>query len=146
MQNSLKQERITEISQLYELADTLGVGVVGFCMPESRAMSLMDEHGRCMIGLDNSRNYSLSEQKTMLAHELGHCRTGAFYNQYTPLSLREKCEKKADEWAILHCVPFDALIFACKSGIHTRYELAEYFGVSEHFMKKAIDYYLQRRK
>lgn len=146
MHNLSNQERITELSALYELADSLGVAVYSFDLPESRAVSLMDEHGGCVIGMDNSRAYSAAEEKTMLAHELGHCETGAFYNQYTPFSLRSKCERRADEWAILKCVPFDALIGACKSGMRSSYELAEYFGVSESMMKKAIEYYIQRGK
>lgn len=75
MHNLSNQERITELSSLYELADSLGVAVYSFDLPESRAVSLMDEHGGCVIGMDNSRAYSTAEEKTMLAHELGHCET-----------------------------------------------------------------------
>ena len=144
MRNLSNQEGITELKELYELADSMGIEVYGFNLPESHAMSVMDESGSCVIGMDNSRRYSVSEEKTMLAHELGHCKTGAFYNQYTPFSLRSKCERRADEWAIKQCVPFDALINACKSGLHGSYELAEYFDVSESMMRKAIEYYLRR--
>jgi len=126
------------------MADSTGVRVYGFPLPECRAVSAMDGTGLCCIGIDNSRNYSVSEEKTMLAHELGHCRTGTFYNEYTPLSLRSKCEYKAQEWAILNCVPFEALVYACRSGMNNNNELAEYFGVSESFMSKASEYYLRR--
>lgn len=126
------------------MADSTGVRIYGFPLPESCAVSVMDGKGLCCIGIDNSRNYSISEEKTMLAHELGHCRTGTFYNEHTPLSLRSKCEYKAQEWAILNCVPFDELVCACRSGMSNNNELAEYFGVSEPFIGKAIEYYLCR--
>lgn len=146
MRNLSNQGKITEVEELYEQAKELGVSVYGFSMPRCRAVSYMNESGDCAIGIDSSRSYTASEVKTMLAHELGHCSTGAFYNQYTPFSLRSKCERKADEWAILRCVPQNQLISACKSGLSSSYELAEYFGVSESMMKKAIEYYIQRSK
>ncbi len=145
MRDLSKIENSTGLDELYELASGLGVEIYGFSLPQCRAVSCMDTNGRCCIGLDNSRSYSESEEKTMLAHELGHCSTGSFYNEYSPLSLRSKCEQKADEWAILKCVPYEQLINACRSGINSGYELAEHFGVSESFIHKAIKYYIQRR-
>ena len=145
MQDLSKKETGTGLDELYELAERLDIKIYGFSLPHSSAVSCMDRSGRCSIGLDNSRSYSDSERKTMLAHELGHCSTGAFYNQYSPFSLRSKCERKADEWAILNCVPYDQLINACRSGVNGSYELSEYFGVSESFIHKAIEYYIQRR-
>jgi len=34
-----------------------------------------------------------------LAHELGHCECGAFYNRYSPFDLVGKHERRADCWA-----------------------------------------------
>lgn len=130
---------------LYELAASSGIPVVGFRLPESRALSMIDAGGRCCIGIDNSKCYTAAEEKTMLAHELGHCRTGSFYDRLTPPELRRRFERRADEWAILHILPYDAIIRACRAGLRGSYELAEFFGVEEPLMKRAIDYYLRRK-
>lgn len=142
MQNSFNPEA-PALNELYALADRHHITVCGFRLPECRAVSMMDAGGNCYIGLDNSTSYSAAEEKTLLAHELGHCRTGAFYNDYSPLFSRQKCERKATEWAIRHCLPREAILRACREGVLGSYALAEYFGVSEAWMQQAIDYYLQ---
>ena len=143
MQSSLSHGTKT-IEDMYELALSEGVGIFDYALPLCGAVSVMDGKD-CFIGLDNSRRYSDSERKTMLAHELGHCQTGAFYNEYTPYSVRGKCERRADEWAILNCVPYDALMNAFRSGVHRNFELAEHFGVSEQLIAKALKYYIERK-
>ena len=131
------------LEDMYRLADEKGIVVYGFPLPESRAVSVMGTDGSCAIGIDSSRRYSTAEEKSMLIHELGHCSTGAFYNSASPLSLIGKCEKKADEWAILNMLPLDALVGAYRSGLCTSFELAEYFEVSEQLVNKAIEYYFE---
>lgn len=145
MQNLLKQEkRNLQIDKLYEIAESMGVAVEGFNLPKNGAVSVMTSCGNCAIGLDNSKYYSQAERTTMLAHELGHCISGAFYNEFSPFSLKSKCEKKADEWAILNCVPYTELVKAYSDGVSTVYELAEHFGVSETLIVKAREYYSER--
>lgn len=143
MQNLLKQETV-ELHKLYDAMAKDGIEVCEFELPASRAVSVMDDGGRCFIGLDNTERRTEAEERTMLLHELGHCKTGAFYNASSPFSVVGKCEKKADEWAILTFLPLGKFKNAYESGARTGFELAEYFGVSEQFIAKAIEYYLQR--
>ena len=143
MQNLLKQETV-ELSELYDAMEKDGIEVCRFELPRARAVSLMDNGGRCFIGLDNTVRQTEAEERTMLLHELGHCKTGAFYNAASPFSVVGKCEKKADEWAIVTFLPLCKLKAAYSSGLCTGFELAEHFGVSEQFIAKAIEYYLQR--
>ncbi|MCI7650223.1 MAG: hypothetical protein SO436_09695 [Oscillospiraceae bacterium] len=51
-----------------------------------------------------------------MAHELGHCITGSFYNVYAVCDLRAKHERRADKWAIKKLVPRDKLKNAINSG------------------------------
>lgn len=142
MQDLLKQETVA-LADLYSAAAEDGIAVYGFALPSAKAVSVMDKSGGCAIGIDNSRRYSEAEERTMLIHELGHCKTGAFYNSHSPFSLVEKCEKKAEVWAIRNYIPYDSLMLAYASGLTQTFELAEHFGVSEQFMAKAIEFYLQ---
>ena len=81
------------------------------------------------------------EKKAVFAHELGHCATGAFYNCYSDFDSRQRQENKADKWAICQVVTEEELDDAVAQGRVTLWELAEYFGVPESLMKKAVCWY-----
>ena len=76
-----------------------------------------------------------------LAHELGHCETGAFYTPYSPLNVRGRHECRADRWAASKLVPPLELKKALSLGIVELWELAEYFDVTEEFMEKTMQIY-----
>ncbi len=81
------------------------------------------------------------EELTALFHELGHCETRSFYNQFSPFDVQQKHENRADKWAIQKLIPKDELDTAVERGLKAPWELAEYFGVTEDFVKKAVCYY-----
>lgn len=83
---------------------------------------------------------SEAEETTCFAHELGHCMTGAFYSLDDPVLDRRRAERKAERWAIKKLVPADELERALKVCQYPC-DLAEYFGVTEDFIRKALCYY-----
>jgi len=91
-----------------------------------------------------------AERFVALAHEKGHCDSGAFYNIHTPLITREICEHRAWRRAILDQLPFDKLMEAfeiCKTedGISI-YDLANYLDMPPDFIKMAIEQYIKLGK
>ena len=130
-----------ELNALYEHADNSDVIIECYDFTYSPSVSILDEDV-CYIGINPFMLQSDAEEKVKLAHELGHCETGAFYNRYALCDIREKHERRADKWAIKKLIPEDELKQAFKS-CRNRFELAEYFGVTEDFMQKALDYYQQ---
>ena len=128
-----------ELNALYEHADNSGVIIECYDFTYSPSVSILDEDV-CYIGINPFMLQSEAEEKVKLAHELGHCETGAFYNRYALCDIREKHERKADKWAIKKLIPEDELKQALKF-CRNRFELAEFFGVTEDFMQKALDYY-----
>ncbi len=102
---------------------------------------MMSGAGNCYIGMDPFRIETSSQERVHLAHELGHCETGSFYNVYSSLDIREKHENRADRWAVTRLVPVEELEYAVNNGFTEIWELAEYFGVTEDFIKKAADIY-----
>lgn len=92
--------------------------------------------------MDPFRIETAAQERVHLAHELGHCETGAFYNVYSPLDIREKQENRADCWAVRKLIPPEELERAVNSGLCEIWELAEYFDVTEDFIRKAADIYL----
>lgn len=71
--------------------------------------------------------------------------TKAIYSRHTPLETRERCEYKANTWAIKQLIPWTQLYLAFKDGIVDARELAEYFDVTLCFMELALDYYITRK-
>ena len=132
-------------SDLYQIAEQDHIGVFAFSLPETQSMSTMLPDGYMAIGIDDRAMTSTAEERVHLAHELGHCMTGSFYNPYSPLDIREKHEYRADRWAIQRLMPQDQVIDAVKHGITEVWELAELFGVTEQLVRKAVDYYKEQQ-
>ena len=127
------------LNDLYKVANKNKIPIDFFKMDETESFSLL-YNGECVVVLNPLELKSMSAEKVLLAHELGHCVNGAFYNMYSPFDIRSKHERTADKWAIKKLIPEDELKEACKM-CSNRWELADYFGVTEDFMQKAIDYY-----
>mgnify|MGYP000040275662 FL=1 len=101
--------------------------------------------GTCAIALDPRKIRSSADEAVKLSHELGHCVYGGFYNQYTPLDVREQHENKANKWAVHRLIPWSKLRQAVRDGMTEVWELAEHFDVTEDFMRWAITYYTERK-
>ncbi len=129
------------LTNLYDIAEIDAIRIYSYDLDENESMSLFQD-GNYYIAIDPLMLRSEVDEKVKLAHELGHCITGALYNEYSSLDIRAKHERRADKWAIKKLVPKNELEAACKFCTN-RWELSEYFGVTEDFMQKAIDFYLQ---
>ena len=130
------------VLDLYTLAAQQNIEVIETSLPENGSLSLMDEQGNCYIGIDQSVMDGDALERVHMGHELGHCLTGSFYNRYSPFDLRRRHENRADKWAILQLVTEDALDEAVADRCCEIWNLAERFGVTEQFMKKAVCYYV----
>ena len=131
-----------QISNLYDLAKQQNIEVLSYGMPENGSMSLMLDDGRCFIGMDESVRDGGAQERVHLSHELGHCITGSFYNIYAAVDHRQRHENRANKWAIRTMIPVDALDDAIARGCTEVWELAEYFQVTEEFVRKAVCYYV----
>ena len=127
------------LQALYALAEGKNIPVCPYPLPESGSMSVMTGSGECAIGIDPA--ITGAEAVVHLSHELGHCVTGSFYNFYAARDLRRKHENRADKWAVRTLIPVEELDDAVASGCTTLYDLADHFGVTEGFMKKAVCLY-----
>lgn len=130
-----------ELLELYQLADAEHIPVYSFDLPQTHSLSLMNDDGSCAVAIDPFGLNSTKDEKIRLAHELGHCVTGSFYNRYSDFDIKAKSEYKADKWAIKKLIPKDELQAAFEQGYTEPWNLAEYFNVTEEFIIKAINYY-----
>ena len=132
---------MTALSTLYEIAEQQNIVVYHFPLPTVGSVSVMDAAGQCSIGLDLPHRRSRNELRVRLAHELGHCVTGSFYNRYSPADNRKRHENRADRWAVGRLIAREALDEAVAEGHTEPWDLADYFGVDETFLKKAVCLY-----
>ena len=129
---------------LFKIAEKEKIPILYFSLPKTASCSVKGRNGDTAIGIDCSRVKSTADFNVRIAHELGHCTTGSFYNPYSPFDSRLKHERRANKWAAENLVPFSELVDACRQGTREVWELAEYFGVTEDFIRTAIDIYASR--
>ena len=103
-----------------------------------KSVSLGDEK---VVGIDRSKIDGCAEEYTILIHEKGHFDSGAFYTASSPYLLKEQAERRADRAAILRYIPLEELRECLAAGMVEIWDLAEYFGVTEAFMRKCVEYY-----
>lgn len=130
------------VLDLYTLAEQQNIEVIECPLPENGSLSIMDDHGKCYIGIDESVVDGGALEIVHMGHELGHCLTGSFYNRYTRFDIRQRHENRADKWAVRQIIPVEALDDAVAAGFTEIWQLAEYFSVTEDFIKKAVCYYV----
>jgi hypothetical protein len=131
---------MTNLNDLYDKAENDGITVMRVHCPLCESIAVQFENGDCYIGMDDCE-MSSAEETVHLAHEMGHCETGSFYNRYSKFDIISKHEYRADKWAIENLIPENELVAAFDSGKLEIWELAEFFNVTEEFMIKACEHY-----
>lgn len=126
---------------LFEYAEQSDVIVEYGNLQKNKALSV--RIGQDMyIGMDKGIAADSAEERTLLAHELGHCATGSFYDVQAPRSERGRMEHRAIKWALLHTVPKSELVRLIKEK-YTQNEIAGIFGVTEDLISTAYTYYFE---
>ncbi len=93
------------------------------------------------IAIDTSKLPTTAEECTAAVHELSHDCTGSYYMVNSSLEERRRSENRADKYAIRRFIKPEELRAAMESGLTEYWQLAEYFGFTEDFIRKAVCYY-----
>jgi len=123
--------------RLCQLADQFGIEIDYFSMRDTKSLAMPQG----WIALDTDRIEKTIEAKICLAHEMGHIETNSFYNVHSPLDVRQKHENRANKWAIKHLITEEELDEAVANGHTEIWDLADYFDVTEDFMRKVVCLY-----
>lgn len=123
--------------RLCQLAEQFGIEIDYFTMRDTKSLTLPQG----WIALDTDHIESTTEAKVCLAHEMGHIETNSFYNVHSPLDVRQKHENRANKWAIKQLITEEELDEAVANGHTEIWDLADYFDVTEEFMRKAVCLY-----
>ena len=107
-----------DLLELYDEAEEAGIDVAWFPLCEDRSMALQLNDASCAIAIDPWKMYTLADD-----------------------DIRKKHENRADKWAIQRLIPLSELDAARADGHTELWDLAEYFGVTEDMMRKALCWY-----
>ena len=124
--------------EIYREAEEAGIQVHFMRFEEVAAVSAPGH-----MAIDTAKLPTMAEESTAAAHELGHNCTGAYYSADAPAAERRKQENLAERYAIEHYLPREALLEAVRGGMTECWQLAEHFGFTEAFIRKALCLYLR---
>ena len=136
-----------ELNELCDWLEDEGVFLfernISFGNKDSNAatIQLKSHHDIWGIFLDKHKLDTEAKTKSALLHECGHYVTGATHEISSPFDLIEKHEHKADKWAVEQALSAEELDDAIANGYTEIWDLAEYFGITEDLMRKAVCWY-----
>jgi len=133
-----------EFSDLYKEIQKQGIYVFQYNVGKNKSVTI-EMNKKYGIFIDMSAFSSLGESKRALAHEIGHCATGATHKACSSLDLISQHEYRANRWAAEHFLPFKELQQAMRMGYSEPWQLAEYFNISEKAVRWALRYYTESR-
>lgn len=128
-----------ELNKLYDVANKENISVIDFRMKNKAIIELIDKD--YYIGLNYSKIEGITEEKELLAEELGHYYCNAFYNSNSDFSTISKKEYRANKWKCTVLVSVNDFKDAFKKGLKNVYEIAEYLNLSEDTVIFAYNYY-----
>lgn len=86
------------------------------------------------------------EEFLVLAHEYGHCKTGATHKLYSPFQLVKQHENRANRAAVYEFLPVDKLLASIEGGCTELWQIAENLDMPEQFVSLAINIYKLEEK
>ena len=110
----------------------------GMTCTDALSMCCDDTYG---IFLNYDKFDSSQEEFCVLAHEFGHCKTGATHKLYSPYQVICQHEHRANRAAVHEFLPIEKLNDAFEYGCTEAWEVAEYLDIPEKFVILAIDIY-----
>lgn len=133
-----------KLDNLYDLTEKEKIKVYDWHIEDADGAYInIDKINAIALNYDNIGTYI--EEKCVLAEELGHYYYEATYSLYCQdLQVISKQERKAKKWAYNVLVPYEDLRRAIKNGLTTVYGLANYFEVTEAFISKCVEFYIEK--
>ena len=99
-----------KLNKLYDIAERENICVYNFKMNKTKARII--EHQGTHIFMDYSQIETYSEEKCLIAEELGHYFYHAYYSLSSSQILVDKQEYRAKKWSYYALVPFEKLKLA----------------------------------
>ena len=125
------------LDQLYAIAASRGIEIDDVPMRGLRAVSFPEG----WIAVDRRKFKNDTEYKCELAHEIGHCETGAFYNIHSSVSIKTLRERHANRFAEELLVPLADMKRMMHQGLLFAEILIQIFDVTLEFIRMVLELY-----
>lgn len=97
-----------ELIDLENLAKKEKIDIFNFKMKKTKARII--EYNNTYIFMDYSQIHTYTEEKSLLAEELGHYYYSAYYTLNSDKNFIDKQEYRALKWKSLACVPLKSIL------------------------------------
>lgn len=136
-------DKLTELyRRLYDDGVYLFARPLPFACGHSKSASVqLSATGDWGIFLDTEQLADVREEYSAVLHEYGHYATGTTHAVTSPVDLVERHEYRANKWAVQNGITREELDAAVAAGYREIWELAEYFDVTEDYMRMVICWY-----
>ena len=131
------------LSSLYNKIIEKNIFLFDYRIPNSKGATI-ETNKNYGIFIDYYKIDSLQDEFRCVAHEYGHCISGATHKLTSKFDLIEKHEYRADKYAILDLLPEALILEAVSSGCNESWQIAEYLDMPQDFVEKAIHIYKGR--
>lgn len=131
---------MVDVLDLYDELHESGVKFYSWNLEDDKS-ALLEMNGQYAVFIDFANICTTAEELVVVAHESGHIHTGTTHRVYSPFDLVERHENVANKYAIKKLVSKRELDDATAAGCTEIWSLAEYFNVTENFMRKAVCLY-----
>ncbi len=128
-----------ELVDLEKLAKTENIDVINYRMHKTKARII--NHSSVSILIDYKQINTYTEEKCLLAEELGHYYHDSYYTVNSSQIDVDRAEYRANKWKCLVCVTKQSLINCFKKGLSNCFEIAEQLQVEPDMVRFAYDYY-----
>lgn len=135
---------MSALNDFYTYAQQEDIQIIAYPIGFRPAASLQ-LRGKRATFLDFNQISTITELNWAAAHESGHHHMGAYHKAASPYQIWQQAEYRADRWAFEQYLPADALAEAMRAGHTEPWQLAEYFGMPEQAIKKALHYWTECR-
>ena len=124
-----------DLNRLENLVNNENINIVNWKMKNKGR--IIDKY----IFMDYSQIHTKTEEKCLLAEELGHYYHSAYYTLSSSKVDIDRAEYRANKWKCLVCVTKQALLDCYKKGLSNEFEIAEELEIEPDMVKFAYDYY-----
>lgn len=136
-----KRSNLDKILSLYQYAEQNNIDIdwVPMQIAESLSVPIFDGYA---VAINPWCMDTSAKEYCALAHEIiGHCGKHAFYHPNSPFEIERQKENIADKAMIEYTLAAEDIDQAVADGYTEIWSLAEYFNVTEDFMRKAVCWY-----
>lgn len=135
---------MSSLQTVYQDVRSLDVSLIPYSIGFTDAATI-EMDGRYAIFLDFDQFETMADYTAALAHEVGHCATGATHAVRSPYELVAQHENRANRWHYERYLPFSYLSDLMHQGYTEPWQLAEITGWPEQTIRAAMHYYTQCR-